>query len=235
MKPVLIFRHVEWEGAGYLDTFLNQHQIPTHEIRIDLGQTIPSDVSGYSGVVLMGGPMSVNDGLPWIGQELAFIEQALDADTPLIGHCLGGQLISKALGVEITQNTIKEIGWLKVDVLENTEAKKWFGDAKSFLSFHWHVETFAIPRDATRILSSAYCDNQAYVLGKHLAMQCHIEITPAMARQWYEIGQAEVQAAIESPGVQSAEEMLEEIEGRIKALHQQAHIVYSHWIEGLQQ
>lgn len=233
MKPVLIFRHVEWEGAGYLGTFLNQHQIPTCEVRVDLGQRIPDKVGDYSGLVLMGGPMSVNDGLPWIGQELALIKQALDADIPMIGHCLGGQLISKALGAKVTQSPVKEIGWVKVDVLAGVEAKKWFGDSKSFLSFHWHGETFAIPDNATRILSSEYCDNQAYALGKHLAMQCHIEITHAMARRWYAIGQEEVQAAIESPAVQTTAEMIDALESRVKALHQQAHIVYSQWLEGL--
>jgi GMP synthase-like glutamine amidotransferase len=123
LKPVVIFRHACCENAGYLGAFLKQRNIPWDEVRLDLNVAIPQDVSAYSGVVLMGGPMSVNDDLPWIQPTLNFIQSAFTLDIPVLGHCLGGQLMSKALGAAITQNPVQEIGWGKVDVVDHPLAK----------------------------------------------------------------------------------------------------------------
>ena len=98
MKPVAIFRQSPAEGPGYLSTFLDSHHIPWQLIKIDAGEDPPSTINQFSGLVFMGGSMSVNDDLPWIGSELKLIRQAVSSDIPLLGHCFGGQLISKALG-----------------------------------------------------------------------------------------------------------------------------------------
>ena len=111
MKPVVVFRHAQCEGAGYLGFFLNQNEIPWREVRIDLGEDIPATVDQCSGLVFMGGPMSVNDDLPWIAPATTSIQQAVDQDIPVIRHCLGSQLMSKALGATITKNPVEEIGW----------------------------------------------------------------------------------------------------------------------------
>ena len=233
MKPVVVFRHAQCEGAGYLGVFLNQHAIPWREVRIDLGEEIPTSVKEYSGLVFMGGPMSVNDHLPWIPHATRLILKAYDADVPVIGHCLGGQLMSKALGAEVTKNPVEEIGWGQVLVHENKDAKKWFGQTKQFLGFHWHGETFSLPDGATRLLSSQYCLNQAYAIGKHLAMQCHIEVTGDLVQKWYQCWESQVEASSRSPAVQSKHEMLENLSGRVKMLNQQAHFLYGQWVKGL--
>ena len=136
MKPVVIFRHVAVEGPGYLATFLEAQGIPWQLIKVDEGDAIPESISAFSGMVLMGGPMSVNDELPWIGPVLDLIREAVAADVPVLGHCLGGQLMSKALGAVVTQNSIKEIGWGEVAVSPNDIAHSWFGDMESFNGFH---------------------------------------------------------------------------------------------------
>src|SRR5262249_41621874 len=132
----------------------------------------------------MGGPMSVNDDLPWISEALGLINRAVEADIPVLGHCLGGQLISKALGGKVTRNGVKEIGWGKVAGAEGAAASEWFGDTREFAGFHWHGETFTIPPRATRLAESPYCANQAFALGKHLGMQCHVEMTSELIRTW---------------------------------------------------
>ena len=116
MKPVAIFRQSPAEGPGYLSTFLDSHHIPWQLIKIDAGEDPPSRINQFSGLVFMGGSMSVNDDLPWIGSELKLIRQAVSSDIPLLGHCFGGQLISKALGGVVSRSKIKEIGWGKVRV-----------------------------------------------------------------------------------------------------------------------
>lgn len=233
MKPVVVFRHACCEGAGYLGTFLAQHAIPWCEVRIDKGEPVPASVEAYSGIVLMGGPMSVNDDLPWIPPLLALIREAVQQDVPLLGHCLGGQLISKALGGTVRQNRVKEIGWGQVSVLDNPQARQWFGDLQSFNSFHWHGETFTIPDGATQILASPYCENQAYVLGKHIGFQCHIEMMPDMVKVWTENWKADIANSASSPAVQSASHMLANVEHDCALLHAVADRVYARWITGL--
>lgn len=233
MKPVIIFRHALTEGAGFFGTFLNQQQIPWQMVRIDQGESLPTSMQEYSGMALMGGPMSVNDDLPWIPPLLALIHEAMAMDIPLLGHCLGGQLISKALGAAVTQNLVKEIGWGEVTVHASNEAQHWFGDLAHFNSFHWHGETFALPAEATHLLSSKHCINQAYAFGKHLAFQCHIEMTVDMIKTWCAAGAAELAESADSPGVQQAEEIQRDVYTRIAALNAVAESVYTQWIKGL--
>jgi len=233
MKQVVVFRHACCEGAGYLGTFLARHAIPWCEVRIDKGEAVPTSVDDYSGIVLMGGPMSVNDDLPWIPPLLQLIRQAVDKDVPLLGHCLGGQLISKALGGVVSKNPVKEIGWGQVQVADHAAARDWFGDLQGFNSFHWHGETFTVPAGATHVLSSPYCANQAYVMGKHIGLQCHIEMTPEMVKVWTEQWKSDIASAAASPAVQSADTMLAEVAEDCDVLHQVADKVYSRWIQGL--
>ena len=232
-KPVIIFRHAATEGPGYFATFLDEHNIPWQLVKIDEGQPLPVSVTGFSGVVLMGGPMSVNDDLPWIEPLLNLIRESDRLDIPLLGHCLGGQLISKALGAVVTKNLIKEIGWGEVNVSENAVAKEWFGELEGFNSFHWHGEKFALPDNAVHLLSSRYCQNQAYAIGKHLAFQCHIEMTPEMVEIWCTVGADELTESVASVAVQQAEKIRQTLPLHCFFLNKVAKQVYSQWIKGL--
>ncbi|MBC7756077.1 MAG: type 1 glutamine amidotransferase [Bdellovibrio sp.] len=233
MKSIIIFRFLEREGAGYLGDFLNAQNIPWQLHEIDEGKPAPASILGYSGVVLMGGPMSVNDDLPWIAPILALIREAIDNDIPVLGHCLGGQFISKALGATITQNTVKEIGWGEVIVSQNAAAKTWFGSIQSFNAFHWHGETFSLPEGATHLLASPYCQHQAWSIGKHLAFQTHIEMTAEMVQKWCEEGAQELSESAASPALQQAEAMQQELPLHLFFLQKVAKQVYTQWIKGL--
>jgi len=233
MKPIAIFRHAPQEGPGYLAEFLDEQKIPWQLIAIDAGAAVPSGVDAFAGLVFMGGPMSVNDDLPWIPPVLALIRDAVAGDIPVLGHCLGGQLISRALGGTVSRNPVKEIGWGEVTVADNDSARSWFGAARHFNAFHWHGETFSLPRDATHLLSSAYCANQAWAIGKHLALQCHVEMTDAMIVSWCEIGADEILAGRDSPAVQSADEMQRRMAGELPRLRDIAGQLYARWVAGL--
>ncbi len=234
MKPVIIFRHFNSEGPGYFSDFLDAEGIPWCLVKIDEGDAVPTSIDVYSGMVLMGGPMSVNDDLPWILPVLDLIRQAVDADVPVLGHCLGAQLMSKALGAVVTQNAIKEIGWGEVNVSANDAAQHWFGELESFNAFHWHGETFSLPKGAMHVLASKYCENQAYAIGqKHLALQCHIEMTEVMVREWCVVGAEEVASAQSSPAVQDVETMQQTLPLHCFFLNKVANQVYTQWIKGL--
>jgi GMP synthase-like glutamine amidotransferase len=232
MKPIAIFRHAPTEGPGHFASFLDARMLPWQLLAVDAGEAVPASPDAYSGLVFMGGPMSVNDDLPWIPSTLNLIRAAVKADIPVLGHCLGGQLIAKALGGEVSRNPIKEIGWVRVAVVDNPEARHWLGDLAGFEAFHWHGETFSLPPGATRILESPYCANQAYALGKHLGMQCHVEMTEAMIREWCEVGAEEI-AAANSPAVQMPEAMIALNAANLPSLNRAAEQLYSRWIEGL--
>lgn len=234
MKPVAIFRHARSEGPGYLADFLDARGIPWRLIRIDAGDALPSSPEACSGLVFMGGPMSVNDELPWIPPVLALIRGAVAANIPVLGHCLGGQLMSRALGGAVGRNPVKEIGWGRLRVADHAEGRRWFGDMRAFLGFHWHGETFSIPDGAVNILESVYCPHQAFAFGKHLGLQCHVEMTAGMVREWCRIGGDEILQVSDSPGVQSVEEIECDIEARVAALNGVAERVYSVWVTGLQ-
>lgn len=234
MKPVLVIRHALSEGAGFFGTFLDQREIPWCMVCIDKGDTLPSDIANYSGLVMMGGPMSVNDSLPWITKELELIRQAMELNFPVLGHCLGGQLISRALGAKVVANPVKEIGWGVVQSTCRESTNNLFG-VDAFESFHWHGETFDLPQGARHLLSSQYCRNQAYQLGSALAFQCHIEMTEDMVNLWCKVGAGELLESSNSPAVQQVQEIKRDLKCRVKSLNKVAISVYSKWIEGLKQ
>ncbi len=233
MKPVVIFRFVAHEGLGYLATFLDERNIPFELVKIDEGDAPPMTIAAYSGVVLMGGPMSANDDLSWIQAVINLILEAKIADIPLLGHCLGGQLISKALGVEVTKNSVKEIGWASVTVSNAEVGKDWFGPIETFNAFHWHGETFGLPQGAHRILSSKHCENQGYIMGKHLVLQTHIEVTADMVKSWCDKGADELAVSNTSPAAQQADVMQEDLSLQCFFLHKVAKQVYGHWVRNL--
>lgn len=233
VKPVAIFRHSPTEGPGYFATFLDRHAIPWQLVRIDAGEAVPQDPGRFSGLVFMGGPMSVNDDLPWIAPVLQAIRGAVAKDVPVLGHCLGGQLMAKALGGVVSRTALKEIGWGEVRVDDDPVARSWFGEGRTgFVTFHWHGETFSVPPGATPVLSSPWCQNQGFAVGPHLGMQCHIEMTPELVHSWIETGEREL-ARGGSPAVQPAPAILRDLDARLQALHGVADAVYARWVEGL--
>jgi GMP synthase-like glutamine amidotransferase len=233
MKPVAIFRHAAAEGPGYLAEFLDEHAIPWQLVRIDALESVPADPEAYSGLVFMGGPMSVNDDLPWIGAELQLIRHAVGRDIPVLGHCLGGQLMARALGGAVVLNRYKEIGWGPVAVEDNDTARAWFGSVSAFEAFHWHGETFNLPMGAAPVLTSKHCTNQAFALGRHLALQCHVEMTGQMIAKWCEIGAAELAASADSPAVQSASAIQAATARNLPQMRTIARRLYERWIKGL--
>jgi len=235
MKPVAVFRHAPTEGPGYFATFLDEHRIDWRLIRLDEGEPVPATAAGFAGLAFMGGPMSANDALPWTGPVLALIRDAVRREVPVIGHCLGGQLLAKALGAAVTRNPVKEIGWHRVDVENTPEAREWLGpDLRAFTTFQWHGETFAIPPGGHRILRGAHCENQAYVVsGRHLGMQCHVEMTPELVRSWCETGAQEIAQSRASPAVQEGAYIEAQAGDRLPVLTDTARRLYTRWIRGL--
>jgi GMP synthase-like glutamine amidotransferase len=233
MKPVAIFRASPSEGPAYFATYLERRSIPWKLVALDEGGAVPRDPRLFSGLVFMGGAMSVNDSLPWIAPAEELIREAVRKDVPVLGHCLGGQLLSKAFGGTVRANPYKEIGWGEVRVADNGVAREWLGELPAFETFQWHGETFSIPPGATRVLENAHCANQAFAIGRHFGMQCHVEMTEPLIASWIESGADEMKSAASSPAVQSVAEMKKDLEARLSRLHEVADRIYDKWTEGL--
>ena len=233
MKPIAVFRHARSEGPGYLASFLEEQGVDWRLVAVDSGEPLPRDARRFAGLVFMGGPMSVNDDLPWIPPALELIRDAVRKDVPVLGHCLGGQLMSKAFGGSVRNGAVKEIGWGEVRVEDNEVAKRWLGELPGFEAFHWHGETFSIPPGGTRVLSNPHCENQGFALGRHLGLQCHVEMSVELVRIWCRGGRHEIEAAATSPGVQAPEEIEREIELRVERLNAVARRLYERWLEGV--
>lgn len=231
MKPVLIFRHIECEGPGYLGDFLTRQRRPYRVLHVDEGEAVPDGPDGCAGLVFLGGPMSVNDDLPWIAPELALIRNACAAGIPVLGHCLGGQLIARALGARVSPAPTKEIGWHEVRCIASPAGAAIPGLPSRFQAFHWHGEGFALPEGAARLMASEHCPNQAFARGDALALQFHVEVTGTMVREWARLYAADLHhpPTDSRPGVQSAEAFLADLPARIAALHGIADRIYHAW------
>lgn len=238
MKPIALFRFAEADGPAYLATFLQQQGLPYQEIRVDLGAAIPGQSDQFAGIALMGGPMSVNDPLPWIADSIVLIRNAVERDIPLIGHCLGGQLISKALGGTVTRNPNgKEIGWHRLEVTDTTLGQDWLGTHEGLVGFHWHGETFSLPAGAHWLARSEACAHQAYVLGPHIGMQFHIEMDEPAIQRWCADGEPEIDAARGKPEVHphvmTTEQIIDGISTHLPSMRSVAEHLYRRWVSGL--
>lgn len=232
MKPVFVFRHITCEGPGYLADFLAARNIPYEIIRIDEGDPVPANTENFSGLVFMGGPMSVNDDLPWIHAELELIRMAHHRHIPLLGHCLGGQLISKALGGNVERNKVTEIGWFTVERSTGNNSPDWLDDLDFDTEiFHWHGETFTLPDKAIPLFGNRFCANQGYILNNTCALQCHVEMTTESVTEWLEFYKNDMPVPGES--VQSGNEILRNIDQRVTSLQKFADVIYSQWIKGI--
>jgi GMP synthase-like glutamine amidotransferase len=242
MKPIVIVQHEADTGPGHFETYLLQRNLPHHTVRVYAGDPMPASAGSYSGICSLGGSMSANDGLPWIDEELALLRDADQRGVPIIGHCLGGQLLAKAFGAPVTRSAMKEIGWSNVEVDDVQLAREWIGSEPAFDLFQWHGDTFALPADARRFLTSPLCANQAFVIDRknhaHLGMQFHVEMTPSLVSGWVGTsdGRREIDEAFERQGgvgVQRAEEIVLNLDQRTQRMGRVADRIYDRWLRGL--
>jgi GMP synthase-like glutamine amidotransferase len=229
MKPIRIFRHEDWIKAGHLTDTLERRGIPYELVAIDAGMLVPDRVDDVSGLAFLGGTMSVNDPYPWIEDELQLIRRAKNQRLPVLGHCLGSQLIAKALGGEVRPMPAKEIGWHRVTLLDNPVTREWLGDVPASLDILvWHHDAFTLPAGATPLYESRFCPNQAFVIDNMIATVAHVEVTNELLREWLDIYGYDLSPISES--VQSVEEVGRDLEVRVPAMQRLTNAIYDSWL-----
>ena len=232
-RPVAIFRFNRTEGPAYFADWLDARKIAWQLVPLDESAPVPDDPRAFAGIGMMGGPMSVNDRFPWVAPLSALLRRAVECQVPVIGHCLGGQLLAQALGAPVTRAKVAEIGWIDVDVRDPSAQREWFGGRSSFNTFQWHYDAFALPAGATPVLTNAFNANQAFVVdGRHIGLQCHLEMTRALTETWLASGADELPAT-STPATQTAADIRSDLDARIGALHAVADDIYARWAQGL--
>jgi GMP synthase (glutamine-hydrolysing) len=187
-SSVLVIRHVPHEPAGTLADALDRAGIPFQYL--DLFDHLPDRLNfdHISGLAIMGGPMNVDEieKYPFLTAETPWIREALARDLPVLGICLGAQLLAKACGAKVYPNRIKEIGWYPLDLTATGQSDPLFRDCGTRLTvFQWHGDTFDLPREAVHLAESPQCHHQAFRVGQRAyGLQFHIEMTAEMVDDW---------------------------------------------------
>ena len=201
MRKILVFQHVATEPLGHLDPLLRQSGVRIRYVNFGREPHAEPDVRRYDGLVVLGGPMNVDQAheLPHLRTEMAAIREVVQAGKPMLGICLGAQLLAEAMGGKVTPNHVPEIGWYRLHTLAGAHQDRLFRhfEHKAHYVFQWHAYTFAPPPGAVPLAWTRNCRNQAYRLGDAAwGLQFHLEADAALIRRWTgsETGRAEIEA-----------------------------------------
>ena len=168
-----------------------------------------------------------------VGGGIKRLRVAVRDSVPVIGHCLGGQLLAQALGAKVKQTQTPEIGWLDVAAVDEGARAEWFGGRAHFTAFQWHYDVFDLPPGARRVLTNGFNPNQGYVIDdRHIGMQCHVEMTRDLVETWCKSGAKEL-PRVSSPSRQSAADMLQDVDVRVTTLNVIADGIYAQWAKRL--
>jgi GMP synthase (glutamine-hydrolysing) len=168
MPFLYVLQHLAAEPLGTIGDALKARAVKAKYIRVFEGEPVPNDMNGASGLVVMGGPMGVYEQkeYPFLSHEVRLIERALRAEKPVLGICLGSQLIASALGAEVTKANRKEIGWFPVSLTEAATVDSVLSEGQdSFIAYHWHGDVFDVPTGVRSLASSAQTQCQAFAYG----------------------------------------------------------------------
>lgn len=204
---VLILQPEAGDDPAFLATFLRERGVP-FEVRCpERGDEVPGDLGAWTHVAMLGGAMSVNDPLLFLAQIEALLRQAVAKGVPVIGHCLGGQMLAKVLGATVQDHPEPEIGWSRVQCADHPLARAWFGEEATWPAFQWHFQSFGLPPGATLLAGTERCAHQAFAHGPHLGMQFHIEVDAEKLCRWRDELPREGDPLLRQSGVQTAAEI----------------------------
>jgi GMP synthase (glutamine-hydrolysing) len=225
-----VLQHIDCEPPAAYEDELLARGLSLRRVQIDAGEELP-DWREHRAIVAMGGPMGAyEDGLhPWLVDEKRLIAEAVDADMPFWGVCLGAQLLAASLGARVSAGPAPEVGVLDVELTDDAARDPVFSRAPaSFPALHWHGDTYELPRGAIHLASSRLYPQQAFVFGRAYALQFHLEVDRSLLARWGAVSAyAESLARVPGATLPALLEQLESVERRAMAL---ARELFSRWL-----
>lgn len=195
-KQFLVLQQVESEDPGVFSECLERSGLEVLFIRIQELDEVPDSAADFSGALILGGPMNVEEAgrLRYLEEEMKLIRDCRKKKVPVLGICLGAQLLAASFGARVFAGPVREIGWYPVELTEESGGDLLFeGFPDRFTVFQWHGQTFELPRGAVRLAGSPLFENQAFRLGKNLwGLQFHFEITGVHVKNWLQVNAAEL-------------------------------------------
>lgn len=192
MKKILVLQHVDYEILGTLYPLLKEKGFQVDCINFGKNPSARTDLKQYAALILLGGPMNVNQTkkYPFLAYEVELIQEALALDIPVLGICLGAQLIAKALGGKVEKHAHHEIGWYKMSISEDGKSDPLLKHIQDEYIFEWHGDTFSLPKSCTLLASTKTCSNQALKYGEKVyGFQFHLEVDIPTIKRWMNIPQ----------------------------------------------
>jgi GMP synthase-like glutamine amidotransferase len=234
MKPVLVLQHLPDDGPAFLATWLAAQGRQVDLRHTSAGDAFPERIEGHAALAVLGGEWGANDERPSLRQAEQLIRQAVAAGVPVLGHCLGGQLMARALGAAVSRSPAPERGWHAVQRRPSARAREWLGHGpEELVLFQWHRDAFALPQGAEALAGSEACPNQAFALGPHLAMQFHVEVDAIKLEAWAAEAEAEPRPAAgraQPPTWHGAERMRPGTRQHLAASQALAGHIYARWL-----
>ncbi len=191
MKRLLVCQHVAFEILGTLNPLLKSCGFRVKYVNFGRDPEARPSLDGYDGLVVLGGPMSAFDdaGHPHLATEVELVQRAIERDLPVLGICLGAQIIARALGAAVRPNRVKEIGWYDLSLRPEGRSDPLFAHfGPTERVFQWHGDTFDLPARAVPLASSRSCENQAFRHGDSVyGLQFHLEVDEALLHRWLSV------------------------------------------------
>lgn len=188
VKQILIIKHIEIEGPGTIEHFFKNTHWALTTVDLAAGDILPGSLENIAAIISLGGPMNVYEeaDYPFLRWEEGFLRIAIKEEIPILGICLGAQLLAKACGAKVNKAREKEIGWYEVNLTDKGTRDPLFSALPGKLEvFQWHEDTFDIPAGAVHLAGSRLCPKQAFGFGKNAyGLQFHIEVSPHMIKDW---------------------------------------------------
>jgi GMP synthase (glutamine-hydrolysing) len=230
MRDLIAIQHIGCETPGTIEDALRATGIGIRHVRVFDNDPVPAEMGEAAGLLVMGGPMSVyeEEWYPFLAEEIRLIQEAIRQEKPVLGVCLGSQLLAAALGARVMKGKLKEIGWHTVDLTDAAASDPlWDGIQKSFTAFHWHGDIFELPHGAVPLASSALTRCQAFRYGRNAyGILCHMEVTREI-----------ISCMVDAFGAELREEnikgeaLLRQAETHLSPLHRIGGTLFRHWVE----
>jgi GMP synthase (glutamine-hydrolysing) len=234
MRRLLVFQHSAREPLGLLDPLIRRAGFRVRYVNFSRQPEATIDVSKYNGLIVLGGPMNVDQQEQYshLAREIAAIREALELDIPILGICLGAQLLAAALGANVRPNAVREIGWYRLDPTSAAQSDKLCRhfDGSQHV-FQWHAYTFDLPPGAVHLASTPTCPNQAFRYGDRVyGLQFHLEADETLVQRWLHVPEYQAEAVASGPA-NTLEHILRDTHGHAERSSELAGRVFGDFVE----